>query len=126
MNSRRRISQADGLKGLAEWRRAGLATSRQDLATAVRFTLEELAQTAPGNTVEVRVPPFAAVQCLPGPRHRRGTPPNVVELDGETWLALATGQVIWDDAVQSGRVHASGWRADLSQVLPLALGDQPV
>ncbi|UNX56495.1 sterol carrier family protein [Georgenia sp. TF02-10] len=87
--------------------------------TAVRFTLEELATSSPGNAVEVRVPPAGAVQALPGPRHTRGTPPNVVETDPQTWLALATGRLAWADAVAAGRVVASGARADLDGVLPL-------
>jgi hypothetical protein len=89
------------------------------LAAAVRFTLEELAAIVPGNTVEVRVPPFGATQAVPGPRHTRGTPPNVVEMDANTWLSLATGALTWDDAVASHRVRASGQRADLSAHLPL-------
>jgi hypothetical protein len=93
---------------------------RADLATAVRFALEELASTAPGNAVEVRVPPFGAIQCLAGSRHTRGTPPNVVEMAPAVWLGLATGRLNWDDAVSSGAVRASGARADLSEQLPLA------
>lgn len=103
-----------------------LEVSRSDhdtLALAVRYTLQSLAEAAPGNSVEVRVPPFAAVQCIEGPRHTRGTPPNVVELDAAVWLALASGRLTWAEAVASGRVHASGSRADLSSVLPLALAD---
>ncbi|MDR3107165.1 MAG: sterol carrier family protein [Bifidobacteriaceae bacterium] len=96
---------------------AGL--DRAVLATAVRYSLEELAAGAPGNAVEVRVPPFGAVQCLEGPRHTRGTPPNLIETVPEVWLALVTGQLTWSDAVRSGRVQASGSRADLSDVLPL-------
>jgi hypothetical protein len=69
----------------------------------------------------VRVPPFGAVQCVEGPRHTRGTPPNVVETDAATWLALVTGGLGWGEAVTSGRVRASGSRADLSALLPLAL-----
>jgi hypothetical protein len=88
----------------------------------VRFTLERLAERAPGHTVEVRVPPYAVVQFLPGPRHTRGTPPNVVETDGATWLALATGHLEWAAAVAAGRVRASGQRADLSAYLPLDVG----
>ena len=87
--------------------------------TAVRFTLEELAALSPGNSVEVRVPPAAAVQAVAGPRHTRGTPPNVVETDMETWLHLATGRLTWQEAVAAGRVSASGIRADLSGVLPV-------
>lgn len=93
--------------------------ARADLRDATRYLLEELAARAPGRTVEVRVPPFGAVQCIAGPRHTRGTPPNVVETDAETWLGLATGSLGWDEAVAAGAVRASGERADLSGVLPL-------
>jgi hypothetical protein len=92
---------------------------RPALAQAVRLSLRTLAQVAPGRSVEVRVPPFAAVQCVEGPRHTRGTPPNVVETDPRTWLELATGGLTWTDAVAAGRVTASGSRADLSALLPL-------
>jgi hypothetical protein len=92
---------------------------RPELAKAVRLSLRTLAQVAPGHSVEVRVPPFAAVQCIEGPRHTRGTPANVVETDPRTWLELATGRLQWTDAVAAGRVTASGSRADLSGVLPL-------
>ena len=87
--------------------------------TAVRFTLEELAVSSPGGSVEVRVPPAGAVQAIAGPRHTRGTPQSVVETDPDTWLALATGALTWPAALESGRVAASGARADLSVVLPL-------
>ena len=90
-----------------------------DTATAVRYLLQVLADAAPGNSVEVRVPPFGAVQVIEGPRHTRGTPPNVVELDASTWIAVATGELAWRDAVDAGRVSASGLRADLGGVLPL-------
>ena len=73
----------------------------------------------PPRSVEVRVPPFGAVQCVPGPRHTRGTPPNVVETDALTWLLVATGRLPWSDAVASGRISASGIRTDLSGYLPL-------
>ena len=89
------------------------------VATAVRYLLQLLAAKAPGTTVEVRVPPHGAVQCVEGPSHTRGTPPNVVETDAETWLALATGTLAWSDAVASARVSASGQRADLSAQLPI-------
>ena len=98
---------------------AGGDVSRDTLATAVRFLLQVLAEHAEGNTVEVRVPPFGAVQCIEGPRHTRGTPPNVVETDAATWLQLATGSLAWADALAAGRVHASGQRADLSDYLPV-------
>ena len=78
-----------------------------------------MASDVPGRSVEVRVPPFAAVQCVEGPRHTRGTPPNVVETDPRTWLELATGRLEWSDAVEAGRVMASGTRADLSHWLPV-------
>jgi hypothetical protein len=92
---------------------------RDELARAVRLSLRALAQAAPGATVEVRVPPWAAVQCVAGPRHTRGTPPNAVETDPKTWLELATGRLAWPQALRDGRVAASGPRADLSPYLPL-------
>lgn len=84
---------------------------RSALAAAVRGTVEVLAAELPGRSVEVRVPPFAAAQCVEGPRHTRGSPPNVVETDARTWLQLATGRLTWDEAVARGRVQASGTRA---------------
>ncbi|MFZ1286621.1 MAG: sterol carrier family protein [Candidatus Phosphoribacter sp.] len=96
------------------------AVSRDTLATAVRFTLEELATVAAGRSVEVRVPPFGAVQCVAGPVHRRGTPSSVVETDPHTWLAVADGALTWADALEAGRVQASGERAALDSLLPLA------
>lgn len=95
------------------------APPRPALASAVRLSLRTLAQLAPGRSVEVRVPPFAAVQCVEGPRHTRGTPPNVVETDPHTWLSLATGSLSWSDAVAAGKISASGNRADLTTHLPL-------
>lgn len=95
------------------------ALPRSVLATAVRYTLEELAAAAPGRSVEVRVPPFGAVQCIEGPRHTRGTPTNVVETDAQTWLSLATGGLSWTQAEATGAVRSSGIRADLSAYLPL-------
>lgn len=109
-----------GRAALDAWRARGDGeVSRETLATAVRFTLEELAERAPGRAVEVRVPPFAAVQCIAGQTHRRGTPPAVIETDALTWLALATGELAWADAVAAGQVDASGVRADLAALLPL-------
>ncbi|WP_404850978.1 sterol carrier family protein [Dietzia kunjamensis] len=84
---------------------------RSALAAAVRGTVEILAAELPGRSVEVRVPPFAAAQCVEGPRHTRGSPPNVVETDPRTWLELATGRLDWDSAISEGRVRASGTRA---------------
>ena len=89
--------------------------------TAVRATLGWVAQVYPGRSVEIRVPPQGAVQAIEGPRHTRGTPPNVVEMDAVTWLSLVTGELLWSQAVDDGRVRASGSRADLSEVLPLQL-----
>jgi hypothetical protein len=98
---------------------AGLEPQREALRAAARHLLSRLAARAPGRAVEVRVPPFGAVQCITGPRHTRGTPPNVIETDPLTWLELATGRASWAEAVTAGRVHASGARADLSAYLPL-------
>lgn len=95
------------------------STDRATTATAVRYLLQLLAEKAPGNTVEVRVPPFGAVQAIEGPRHTRGTPPNVIETDAATWLALATGSEEWPAALAAGRVAASGSRADLAGHLPI-------
>ena len=97
----------------------GVGASRPELATAVRYLLQVLADAHPGHTVEVRVPPFGAVQCVEGPRHTRGTPANVVEMDATTWVALAIGELSWADARAGARVHASGSRADLSTLVPL-------
>jgi Bacterial SCP ortholog len=90
-----------------------------DLKAMTKHLLAVLAERAPGHSVEVRVPPYAAVQCIPGVRHTRGTPPAVVETDPETWIALATGELAWSDAVAAGRVVASGERSELSPWLPL-------
>lgn len=98
--------------------------AREALARAVRLSLRTLAQVAPGATVEVRVPPFAAVQCVTGPRHTRGTPPNMVEMDPRTWLELVTARVSWAAARGDGRLAASGARADISRWLPLVPPDR--
>ncbi|MFI1970121.1 hypothetical protein BLA24_18885 [Streptomyces cinnamoneus] len=92
---------------------------RQALATATRLLADALAARAPGGSVEVRIPPFAVVQCVEGPRHTRGTPPNVVETDPLTWIRLAAGRIEWSDAVERASVTASGERADISAQLPL-------
>ena len=118
----RKITTDEGRAALAAVRAAAAASGhpgRADLATAVRYLLQLLAEKAPGGAVEVRVPPFGAVQVIEGPRHTRGTPPNVVETDAATWIALATGQEQWADAAAAGRILASGIRADLTDVLPL-------
>jgi hypothetical protein len=118
---RRRTNPEQGRAALARAVTAvpPASPARDDLRDATRYLLEELAARAPGRTVEVRVPPFGAVQCVEGPRHTRGTPPNVVETDAQTWLWLATGRLAWAEAVASGAVRASGERADLSDLLPI-------
>src|SRR5947209_9896394 len=96
------------------------APDRDALATAVRLTARTLAAVAPGASVEVRIPPFAAVQCISGPRHTRGTPPNVVETDPRTWLQLAAGILPLEDATATGAVTLSGSRAgEIGHWLPL-------
>jgi hypothetical protein len=97
----------------------GAVPDRPVLRDAVRATLAVLAARVPGRSVEVRVPPFGAVQCVEGPRHTRGTPPNVVETDPVTWLLLALGRTTWGEATAAGKIRASGTRADLSAYLPL-------
>ena len=92
---------------------------REALAITVRQLADAMAAKVPGNSVELRVPPFAAVQCVPGPRHTRGTPPNVVEMAPRTWIRLAAGRTTWDEARQEALVTASGQRADLNEYLPL-------
>ena len=95
--------------------------SRDVRATAVRYLLQALADSAEGNSVEVRVPPFGAVQCIEGPGHTRGTPPNVVEMDARTWIELATGALSWSEGRAAARISASGQRADLSGHVPIRL-----
>jgi hypothetical protein len=132
---RRRIALEEGRAALAAWQAANpgltgsgqadapapaaVALPRATLATAVRYTLEEVTARAPGNSVEVRVPPYGVTQCVEGPRHTRGTPPNVIECDAGTWLEMVSGRLKWAEAVDAGRVAASGLRADLSGLLPL-------
>ena len=115
--AKRRIPISDGRAALA--RAVSGETARAVRATAVRYLVEELAERAPGGTLEVRVPPFGATQCISGPKHTRGTPPNVVEMDATTWIALATGSLAWDDALHDARVVAAGTRATLAGLLPV-------
>lgn len=89
------------------------------ILTEVKETLALLADRYPGKAIEVRVPPYAAVQCGDGPKHTRGTPANVIEMDAQTWLQLADGTRSWADAYEQGLINASGVRADLSHLLPL-------
>lgn len=95
------------------------AAERNDLRLLTKHFLALLEQRAPGRSVEVRIPPYAAVQCIEGVRHTRGTPPAVVETDAATWIAVATGELTWAAAVAEGRVSASGERTDLAPYLPL-------
>ncbi len=132
MPARRRIPLEQGRKAVA-----GLAdlpqpsqSAEPEVATAVRYLLEELATRHPGRLVEVRVPPWGAVQCAP-PHvgrsaaagglsvHTRGTPPHVVECQPWAWIALATGRAAWQEMVEAGLVQASGHQADLSAIFPL-------
>lgn len=130
MAIRRKITEADGLAAVAQVRQvfegaenedaraaAFAALPRSVRAASVRFLLEELATLAPGNSVEVRVPPFGVTQCIAGPRHTRGTPPNVVETDPLTWCAITLGYASWQESAAA--ISASGLRADLSDYLPL-------
>ena len=101
---------------------AGTEPDRVTERAAVKAVLAALVAAAPGRSVEVRVPPHAAVQAVPGPAHRRGTPSAVVETDARTLVALAVGDTSWADAVATGRVRATGERSDLSPWLPLPDG----
>ena len=113
-----------GAAAIEAWFDGGPAPERAVLRAAVKESLAALAAQAPGRSVEVRVPPYGAVQCIAGPRHTRGTPPNVVETDARTWLALAVGRLGWTTAVANGVVVASGARAaEIARYLPLKQGE---
>jgi len=117
--ARRRIDPAQGMAALRSWHADPGSAPRATVLLAVRFSLQELEESHPGRSVEVRVPPAGAVQILRGTMHRRGTPPAVVETDMATWLALAVGDLEWSQAEARGRVQASGERADLAVYLPI-------
>ncbi|MCI1787183.1 MAG: sterol carrier family protein [Actinomyces sp.] len=117
--ARRRIDPAQGMAALRSWHADPGRAPRATVLLAVRFSLQELEESHPGRSVEVRVPPAGAVQILRGTVHRRGTPPAVVETDMATWLALAVGDLEWSQAEARGRVQASGRRADLAPLLPV-------
>ena len=124
--ARRRIKHDDGIDAInaviqAKKQANELEPTDALFVTAVRYLLEELAEVAPGNSVEVRVPPLGATQCIEGPRHTRGTPPNVVEINPKVWFDLALGNLTWDKAVQDHLVSSSGVRASLDEALPLTL-----
>jgi len=121
--ARRRISHFDGVAAIKAVIKSGSSSNETDdsFITAIRYLLEELAEVAPGNSVEVRVPPLGATQCIEGSRHTRGTPPNVVEISPRVWFNLALGYLTWDQALAEHKVSASGVSATLVEVLPLAL-----
>jgi hypothetical protein len=120
--SPRQIPVDRGLQAVSDYVKDPEGTLRDVDKTAFvcRFTLQLLAKSAPGRSVEVRVPPFAAVQVIQGPSHSRGTPPAVIEMSPEAWLELATGRTTWPEAVSRGSVDSSGHRANLQEWLPLA------
>lgn len=115
----RKISSAVGDAALQIWRTQRSDAPSDEVATAVRYTLQLLANQAPGSTVEVRVPPFGAVQCVEGPKHTRGTPPNVIEMTPDVWLRLAVGETSWQDARERHLLTASGSLATLEGMLPV-------
>lgn len=116
----REDSDGAGLDAVLEWLAGGATPDRAVLRAAVQESLAALSAAAPGRSVEVRIPPFGAVQCVSGPRHGRGTPPNVVEADPRTWLALVTGRLTWAEAVDGGTLTASGSRTgEIPRLLPL-------
>ena len=123
--ARRRIKHDDGISSISAVIQADKVSPISDtdpvFVMAVRYLLEELAEVAPGNSVEVRVPPLGATQCIEGPRHTRGTPPNVVEMSPRVWFDLALGNMSWEDASAEHLVSSSGVRASLDEVLPLTL-----
>ncbi len=120
----KRIQREAGEAAYSRWlkaSRSGIKPGRTEVATAVRYTLQVMADLAPGGSVEVRVIPFGVTQVIAGSDHRRGTPPAVVEMQADTWLKLAGGHLTWAQAIDGGEVDASGERADLSGLLPLPL-----
>ncbi|MEB3019474.1 sterol carrier family protein [[Mycobacterium] crassicus] len=125
MSARPRLDPAQtraAVLALAAWLRDENlpAPDRTQLAAAVRLTARTLAEVAPGASVEVRVPPFVAVQCIAGPRHTRGTPPNVVETDPRSWLLLAAGLLTTAAATADAKLRLSGSRAaEIAEWLPL-------
>jgi hypothetical protein len=123
--ARRRIKHDEGISAINAViqvdKVSPLSETDPVFVMAVRYLLEELAEVAPGNSVEVRVPPLGATQCIEGPRHTRGTPPNVVEMSPRVWFDLALGNMSWEDASAEHLVSSSGVRASLDEVLPLTL-----
>jgi len=113
----RKISSHDGDQALLAWKKGDV--SADGVAIAVRYSLQLFKSQAPGSAVEVRVPPYGAIQVIEGPSHTRGTPPAVVEMDADVWLGLATGQHTFAEALRAGKVRASGERSDLSAWFPI-------
>ena len=114
---RRKIAKPDGLEAISAY--LSDSASEASIATAVRFLLEELGTNHPGSSVEVRIPPYGAVQCIEGPTHTRGTPANVVEMDPGSWLELSLGKSSFEDLAASGKLTASGSRSDLAGLFPI-------
>ncbi|QEU12494.1 sterol carrier family protein [Dermabacter vaginalis] len=122
MPARKAIPISDGTAAIRSWCESRENMPRTTLALAVRFTLQVLAEDYPGGAVEVRVPPFGAVQIIEGTSHTRGTPPAVVEMNATTWMRLATGELTWAEGrAKGGGVSASGERSDLSEILPVPI-----
>jgi hypothetical protein len=114
---RRKIAKAKGQDAIQAYLES--LASPEQLATAVRFLLEELGTNHPGNSVEVRIPPYGAVQCIAGPSHSRGTPANVVEMDPTSWVSLAIGKITFEVLLEQGKLSASGNRSDLAGLFPI-------
>jgi hypothetical protein len=114
---RRKIARPDGHGAISAYL-VGDA-SQENIAMAVRFLLEELGTNHPGSSVEVRIPPYGAVQCIEGPSHTRGTPANVVEMDPISWIDLALGKSSFEELAASGKLTASGSRSDLAGLFPI-------
>ncbi len=113
----KKISNFQGESALLEYAKNN--ADKQALKTAVRFTLQKIADRYPGRSVEIRIPPYGATQILSGTTHRRGTPPAVVETDPVTWIQLCTGKIDWEHAVLSNKVEANGQRSDIGHIFPL-------
>lgn len=118
--AKKKIADTDGLSALVAVREPSHEQpDHARVAVAVRYLLQLLEQRYPGRSVEVRVPPFGAVQCIAGPRHTRGTPANVIEIEPGAWVSLAVGDLSWQQALSTQQVSVSGVRADLTDLLPL-------
>ncbi|MFT4246387.1 MAG: sterol carrier family protein [Micrococcaceae bacterium] len=113
--ARGKISKTDGKAAIFAYQQG----DKSALPTVTRYLLLELSAKAPGNSVEVRVPPYGVTQCIVGQNHRRGTPPNVIEMSPEIWVALALGEIYWDSGIENGEILASGVQANLSNILPI-------